>query len=233
MSKWPRPLLVVADALVRQASTLDTSLNPRETLFRLSQHPFTIRDSIWLFHIALATFWIAIMEVPPFPYKLLIPIIYTIALLIPLTSQFFVPASPVFAWVITYYTSRFIPQSWRPRISVSTLPTLETVLYGSNISDILTRFTHPFLDIIAWLPYGVGHFSIPFVVALALWLFAPKPALQVWAKTFGYLNFLGVWCQILFPCAAPCKSSCFAMYSQLTSLQGMSSSMALRLPTTP
>ncbi|EEB89410.1 hypothetical protein MPER_12493, partial [Moniliophthora perniciosa FA553] len=34
------------------------------------------------------------------------------------------------------------------------LPTLEFVPYGANISDILTRYTHPILDILAWLPYG-------------------------------------------------------------------------------
>ena len=83
-------------------------------------------------------------------------------------------------------------------------PTLETVLYGANISDILTRFTHPVLDIIAWIPYGVIHFSGPFILAAFLWLFAPKPALKFYANAFGYMNFMGVIVQILLPCAAPC-----------------------------
>jgi len=38
-------------------------------------------------------------------------------------------------------------------------------LYGANISDILTQFTHPIFDIIAWLPYGLIYFVFPFVVA--------------------------------------------------------------------
>jgi len=143
------------------------------------------------------------MEVPGFPLKLVIPILYAIAVLIPFTSQFFFPAMPVFAWLLTFYTSRFIPDGYRPGISVVLLPTLESVLYGANISDILTRWTHPVLDILAWIPYGVVHFTLPFVVAAFFWLFRPKEVLRQWARIFGYLNLMGVLIQILLPCAPP------------------------------
>jgi hypothetical protein len=208
MSARPKAALseVVADVLqafVAAVSRLDKGLSPQDTIRRLRQHRPSISDSIYLFHLLLATFWLVIMQSPSFPLKLLIPILYFIALLIPLTSQFFVPATPVFAWLITFYTSRFIPESHRPIVSVSILPTLESVLYGANISDILTRFTHPILDIIAWLPYGVFHFVLPFFVAAFLWLFRPKAALHLWARAFGYMNLAGVVIQIIFPCAAP------------------------------
>ena len=143
------------------------------------------------------------MQSPGFPLKLLIPIGYSILLLVPFTSQFFLPAAPVLLWLLSWYSNRFIPSAYRPGISVVLLPTLESVLYGANISDILTRFTHPLLDIIAWIPYGVGHYSIPFVVAAFLWLFRPKEALHEWARIFGYMNLLGVLIQIFFPCAPP------------------------------
>lgn len=178
-----------------------------DTLERLKGHSFTPRDILYVFYTLYGFFWIYLMTVPPFPYKLLIPIIYITALAIPLTSQFFFPASPIFAYLLTFYASRFIPEHLRPPISVSTLPTLESTLYGANISDLLTRFTHPVLDIIAWVPYGVGHYILPFVVAAVVWLFAPKPALQTWARIFGYTNLIGVLCQTVFPCAAPCASS--------------------------
>jgi len=192
---------IVVQAFLACVGRLDKSLSPSDTLNLLRRHIFTLSDSIYIFHIALAIFWLTIM--PGFPLKIGIPILYTIALLIPLTSQFFLPATPVFAWILTFYTSRFIPATWRPSISVSLLPTLESVLYGANISDILTRFTHPILDIIAWLPYGVIHFTFPFFVAAFLWLFRPKEALHLWARAFGYMNLIGVFIQILFPCAAP------------------------------
>ena len=193
----------VLHAFIAAVGRLDKSLSPRDTLRRLRKYSFTYADSIYVFHILLATFWLTIMKSPAYPYKLIIPILYFIALVIPFTSQFFLPATPVFAWVLTYFTSRFIPSAYRPSISVSLLPTLESVLYGANISDILTRFTHPILDIVAWLPYGVIHFTFPFVVAAFLWLFRSKEALHLWARAFGYMNLIGVIIQILFPCAAP------------------------------
>lgn len=193
----------VVPAFLAAVGRLDKSLSPSVTINRLRKHHFTVVDSIHLFHIANATFWLYLMQEPGFPLKLVIPTMWSLVLLVPLTSQFFLPATPVFMWLITYYSSRFIPTPWRPDISVSLLPTLESVLYGANISDILTRFTHPILDILAWLPYGVGHFSIPFFVAAFLWLFRSKEALHLWARTFGYLNFTGVVIQILFPCSAP------------------------------
>jgi len=166
------------------------------------------------------------MQSPGFPLKLGIPIIYTIALLIPFTSQFFVPATPVFTWVLTYFTSRFIPVSWRPDISVALLPALESVLYGANISDILTRFTHPILDVIAWLPYGVIHFVFPFVVAAFVWLFRPKEVLHLWASVFGWMNLTGVVIQILFPCAAPWYEVIYGLTPADYSIHGSAGGLA-------
>ena len=193
----------IAHAVVAAVGRLDKSLSPAVTINRLRNHRFTISDSIYLLHIGLAIFWLTLMQDPPFPYKLAIPILYAIALLIPFTSQFFIPATPVFVWILTWYSSRFLPNAWRPPISVSLLPTLESVLYGANISDILTRFTHPVLDILAWFPYGFGHFTFPFLVAIFLWLFRSKQSLHLWARTFGYMNLIGVVIQIILPCSAP------------------------------
>jgi hypothetical protein len=124
-------------------SRLDRSLDPRQTILRLRAHRWCTRDGVYLFHIANATFWLVLMEVPRFPYKLAIPLLYTVALLVPLTSQFFLPATPVFSWLLTYYSNRFTPAAWRPPISVSLLPTLESVLYGANISPTAPKSTCP------------------------------------------------------------------------------------------
>lgn len=190
-------------ALHAAVARLDKSFSPRDTLQKLRQYEFTLSDTVYIFHIINATFWLTVMQTPAFPYKLLIPILYITALIIPFTSQFFVPATPIFAWLLTYYSARFVPAALRPPISVVTLPTLESVLYGANISDILTRFTHPLLDIVAWLPYGVIHFTLPFFVAAFLWLFRQKQALHLFGRAFGYLNVIGVLMQIAFPCAPP------------------------------
>ncbi|KIY49601.1 PAP2-domain-containing protein [Fistulina hepatica ATCC 64428] len=194
---------IIWNAFVAAVGRLDKSLSPRDTFERLRKHRFTLADSIYIYHIANAILWFSLMKFPPFPLTVMIPILWVIGLIIPLTSQFLLPATPVLTWVLTFYASRFTPVHWRPNISVSLLPALEVVLYGANISDILTRFTHPLLDILAWLPYGVVHFTFPFVVAALLWLFRDKAVLHLWARAFGYMNLIGVLVQILMPCAAP------------------------------
>jgi len=192
-------------AFVAQTSRLDTSISPASTITKLRSHKLTNRDLIYVLHVVNAAFWLYVIEGPSFLLKLGIPVLFILGLLIPLTSQLLVPAIPLLAWALTLYASRFLPPARRPTISVTVLPTLETVLYGANISDVLTRFTHPALDVIAWLPYGVLHYSLPIVVTIIIWLLAPRPALQYWASAFGYVNLLGVLCKIVFPCAPPCK----------------------------
>lgn len=196
------PLRRVVAAFLAAVGRLDKSLSPSDTLNRFRQHKWTPGDAIYIFHITLATFWLFVMGAPIL-LKLAIPILYVTALLIPFTSQFFLPAGPIFLYLLSFFSSKYIPKEYRPTPSVVLLPTLESVLYGANVSDILTRFTHPILDLLAWVPYGVGHYIIPFIVAAFIWLFRPKEALHFWASAFGYMNLTGVLIQLVFPCAAP------------------------------
>jgi membrane-associated phospholipid phosphatase len=207
-------------ALMAAVGRMDKSLNPRDTLRRLQKHSFTLSDLVYLIHIVNSVFWLVIMRVPGFPIKLLIPILHIGLLLVPFTSQFFLPALPVTTYLMTFYSSQFIPNNRRPSIYVSLLPTLESVLFGANISDLLTRYTHPVLDVIAWLPYGIGHFTVPFVVAIFLWLFRPKQALHLWGLVFGWMNFVGVVTQIIFPCAAPWYEVIFGLTPAEYSMKG-------------
>ncbi|KAI0262121.1 hypothetical protein BC834DRAFT_845281 [Gloeopeniophorella convolvens] len=207
-------------AFVAAVGRMDKSLDPRDTLRRLEKHTFTWSDSVYLIHVVNSVFWLVIMRVPGFPLKLLIPILHIGLLLVPFTSQFFLPALPITTYLMTFYSSQFIPNNRRPSISVSVLPTLESVLFGANISDLLTRFTHPILDVIAWIPYGVGHFTVPFVVAIFLWLFRPKQVLHLWGRAFGWMNFVGVVTQILFPCSAPWYEVIFGLTPAEYSMKG-------------
>lgn len=138
-------------------------------------------------------------------FKLALVLLYTAGLLLPVTSQFLLPATPVFSWLLLYFSSQFIPNAYRPHIWVSVLPTLESILYGGNISDFLTRWTNRPLDVLAWIPYGVLHFAAPFLVSGSLWVFGPRGAVEYFGEAFGWMNLLGVLCQILIPCAPPCQ----------------------------
>lgn len=123
--------------------------------------------------------------------------------LIPLTSQFFVHALPILTWVALFFSASKIPDSWKPPISVKFLPAVETILYGDNLSNVLATINTSVMDVIAWLPYGIIHFSSPFVVAAFIFIFGPPTSLRSFGFAFGYMNLLGVMTQILFPAAPP------------------------------
>ncbi|KAK7036683.1 Phosphatidylinositol:ceramide phosphoinositol transferase (IPC synthase) [Paramarasmius palmivorus] len=194
-----RPLV---RAFISAVNRLDKSLSPQKTIQKVQNHTFTASDAVYIFHLGLASFWIYLLPLHIL-FKLAVIVLFATALLIPLTSQFFLPAIPVFTYLLSFFSSRFIPPDWRPNISVALLPTLESVLYGANISDILTRYTHSILDILAWLPYGVLHYTFPFILAFFLWVFRPKESLHLFAAVLGYMNLTGVLIQLFFPCAAP------------------------------
>ncbi|GAA5922860.1 hypothetical protein JCM1841_003764 [Sporobolomyces salmonicolor] len=196
----PAPL---RDHLLGAVSRLEISFDVKLSIRRLKRYGWQWgRDWEYLVVGSLAAFSLMVMA-QPLLFKLFLIAAYTTALLVPFTSQFFLPATPVFSWLLFFYSSQFIPKSYRPHIWVSVLPTLESILYGANISDLLTRWTNPVLDVMAWVPYGVVHFVAPFVVAAVLFVFSPPGAVKFWAAAFGYMNLVGVMIQIAFPCAPP------------------------------
>ena len=80
---------------------------------------------------------------------------------------------------------------------------MENVLYGANLSNILSAHKHPILDILAWLPYGIIHFAAPVICSLAMFIFAAPGTTPVFARTFGWMSILGVSIQLVFPCTPP------------------------------
>lgn len=78
-----------------------------------------------------------------------------------------------------------LPLGLRPKIYVRLLPALETILYGGNLSYSLAQMTHPVLDILAWLPYGVLHFALPFILAASLFVFGPPAPCPSLASASG------------------------------------------------
>jgi hypothetical protein len=196
------PLTLALSAGVQR---LDFSLNPKVTFAKMRKAKPTVPQMVQmavLFGVWCYSLWVIEAAIW---FKLFIVTAYTTAALVPLTGQFIWPATPVLSWIILFFSARYIPKSSRPGIHVALLPALESVMYGANISDLQTRFTHPILDVLAWLPYGVLHFTLPFIVAALLWLFGPRGSVQYWGKAFGWMNVLGVMTQIVLPCAAPCK----------------------------
>lgn len=181
---------------------LETSWDIRKTIHKVRKHKWQKYDLLHVFEFAVLVFCFSIMTAPVFA-RILAMSVLLLAISIPITAQFFFPALPILAWVILFFSCRFIPHEWRPRIYVRVLPALETILYGGNLSNVLSSRTYPILDILAWIPYGLIHFGGPFVLAAVIFVFAPPKTLPVFGFAFGWMNLIGLTIQILFPTAPP------------------------------
>lgn len=186
------------NALVR----LNYSWDIRETIKKVQQHQWQKSDLQYVVMGILFLFNFYIIE-EPFLIKAACASLLALACLLPITSQFFFRSLPILTWVLLFFSCKYIPHAMRPRIYVRVLPAMETILYGGNLSEILATKTNPVLDILAWLPYGVIHFTSPFVVAALVFVFCPPKTLPVFGLAFGWMNTIGVLIQLCFPTAPP------------------------------
>ena len=121
---------------------------------------------------------------------------------------------------------RFIPSSWRPPIWVKVLPALENILYGANLSNILSAHQSTALDLLAWFPYGLGHFGAPFVCSAIMFVFGPPKTIRYFAYAFGWMNVIGVTTQVLFPCSPPWYENMYGLVPANYSMKGSPAGLA-------
>lgn len=182
---------------------LERSWDIRITFKRLGNHEWNRWDLQYVVMIPLLLFCFCVMVEPPLLVRVAIAILLLVGISAPITSQFWLPFMPIATWLILFYSCRFIPAQWRPSIFVRVLPALETIFYGGDLSEVLASFTHPALDLLAWVPYGLVHYGSPFVVGAICFIFGPPCTLPCFAFAFGWANTFGVIIQILFPTAPP------------------------------
>ncbi|KAK0625281.1 hypothetical protein B0T17DRAFT_269102 [Bombardia bombarda] len=181
---------------------LKTSFDVSESIRTLQTRRWRIHDLQYLLLFAFIIFSLSI--IPPAPFiKTAVLLGLGLLLLMPITQQFFLPSLPIWTYLLYFFSSRFIDASYRPHIWVKVLPALENVLYGANLSNILSAHTHPILDVLAWLPYGIAHFALPLICSVLLFLFAAPGTMPVFARAFGYMCMLGVTIQLILPCTPP------------------------------
>ena len=128
--------------------------------------------------------------------------------------------------LLTTYACRFMPTEWRMPIWVRVLPALENIFYGANLSNILSAHTNTFLDIMGWLPYGIIHFGAPFVCSGIIFIFASPGTLPVFARSFGYMNLIGVTIQLLFPCSPPWYENLYGLAPANYAIKGSPAGLA-------
>ncbi|EXJ59575.1 hypothetical protein A1O7_03721 [Cladophialophora yegresii CBS 114405] len=207
-------------------SALKTSFSPADTLRSLQNHRWTIYDGQWLLLAVVGIFSLSIIEYPGPLVKTAVATLLLSSFIFPITRQFFRPFTPIAAYLIFFYACRFIPSEWRPPIWVKVLPALENILYGANLSNILSAHKNTALDLLAWFPYGLGHFGGPFVVAAVIFIFGPPSTLPVFGFTFGYMNLAGVMIQVLFPCSAPWYENMYGLAPANYSMKGSPAGLA-------
>jgi len=124
------------------------------------------------------------------------------------------------------WRSSLIPSEWRPPIWVKVLPALETIFYGANLSNFLSAHQNTLLDILAWLPYGIIHFGAPFVCSTVMFIFGPPEMVPNFARSFGWMNVVGVTIQLLFPCSPPWYENKYGLAPANYSIPGSPAGLA-------
>jgi membrane-associated phospholipid phosphatase len=109
---------------------------------------------------------------------------------------------------------------------VRVLPALENVFYGANLSNILSAHQFVLLDLLAWLPYGITHFAAPFVCSLIMFVSASPGTVPIFARSFGYLNIMGVMIQLVFPCSPPWYENMYGLAPANYGMQGSPAGLA-------
>ncbi|RMD42045.1 hypothetical protein DV735_g3099, partial [Chaetothyriales sp. CBS 134920] len=207
-------------------AVLQTSFSPSDTLRSLQHHKWSWHDGQWLILAFLGIFSLCIIESPGPLTKMIVATLLGISLILPVTRQFFLPFMPIAAYLISFYSARFIPAEYRPPIWVKVLPALENIFYGANLSDILSKHQNTVLDLLAWFPYGIGHFGAPFVCAILIFIWGPPKTLRTYGFAFGWMNVIGVTTQVIFPCAAPWYEHKYGLAPANYSMQGSPAGLA-------
>ncbi|RYP89546.1 hypothetical protein DL770_004319 [Monosporascus sp. CRB-9-2] len=120
----------------------------------------------------------------------------------------------------------FVPYDVRPLVSVKVLPALEDILYGADLSNIISEYTNPILDLLAWFPYGIGHFGLPAVCSALMFLFAAPGTTPYFARSFGWMSILGVAMQLVFPCTPPWYEKLHGLEPAQYGMQGSPAGLA-------
>jgi membrane-associated phospholipid phosphatase len=130
------------------------------------------------------------------------------------------------SWPVAHRCYRFVPSDWRPDIWVRVLPAMENILYGANLSNVLSAHQNVALDILAWLPYGLCHYGAPFVCSIVMFVFAPPGTVPLFARTLGYISMTAVTIQLVFPCSPPWYENLYGLAPADYSMQGNPAGLA-------
>jgi membrane-associated phospholipid phosphatase len=120
------------------------------------------------------------------------------------TKRILISLIPVYIWLLLFNIVKFIPTVKRRPIDVNTLYKIEKKL-GSFCFKFYKdqKEYNIYLDLLAWLPYGVCHYIMPFLVSYLLIRDYPSYYFSAYIFFFGLMNLIGVLTQIAWPTSPP------------------------------
>jgi inositol phosphorylceramide synthase catalytic subunit len=109
---------------------------------------------------------------------------------------------PVLLWYFLFVLSPTVPAQYRPQVNVTTLPTLEAILFRGLPHQKVSALHNSVFDVVAATVYTL-HAALPVFFCVYLVFKKRKDRLLDFVLVFGVTNFLGVLTHVLFPTAPP------------------------------
>lgn len=94
-----------------ELTTISFSFHPRDTVHSLRQHVWEKRDLQYVLLGSLLAFAFTIAEARIL-FKIAAITLLSTLLLVPITSQFFLPFLPVATWLIFFFSCRYVDVPW-------------------------------------------------------------------------------------------------------------------------
>lgn len=108
--KWraTKGRLRVGQSPASNVFALQTSFSPAETIQALRRHQWSLYDFQYFGLAVLGIFCLSIMQEPGPMLKTLIATCLMISLILPVTRQFFLPFLPIAAWLIFWFSCKYV-----------------------------------------------------------------------------------------------------------------------------
>lgn len=108
--KWraTKGRLRVGQSPASNVFALQTSFSPSDTIKALHRHQWSLYDFQYFGLAVLGIFCLSIMQEPGPMIKTLIATGLMISLILPATRQFFLPFLPIAAWLILWYSCKYV-----------------------------------------------------------------------------------------------------------------------------
>ncbi len=87
---------------------IETSFNPADSIRALRTHKWSYHDGQYLILIILAIFSMSISQAPGPLVKTGAASLLILALLMPITRQFFLPVLPILTWLVFFFNARYV-----------------------------------------------------------------------------------------------------------------------------